>query len=89
MLDSVRHGCLTDETIDTLKSRVFNVSIQDKYKELESEGNNPLFSKVEACNNINELMLESLETDKIELACVDVDDESGSTAKFDKNKKKS
>ena len=78
MLDSVRHGCLTDETIDTLKSRVFNVSIQDKYKELESKGNNPpicLFSKVEACKKkINELMLETLETDKIELACVDVDD---------------
>ena len=33
-------------------------------------------------------MLESLETEKIELACVDVVDESGSTAKFDKNKKK-
>ena len=91
MLDSVRHGCLTDETIDTLKSRVFNVSIQDKYKELESEGNNPpicLFSKVEACQKINELMLESLETDKIELACVDVVDESGSTAKFDKKQEK-
>ena len=29
MLDSVRHGCLTDETIDTLKSLVFNVSIQN------------------------------------------------------------
>ena len=43
MLDSVRHGCLTDETIDTLKSRVFNVSIQDKYMELESEGNNVYF----------------------------------------------
>uniref|UniRef100_A0A1X7TQ32 ATP-dependent DNA helicase n=1 Tax=Amphimedon queenslandica TaxID=400682 RepID=A0A1X7TQ32_AMPQE len=28
MLDSVRHGCLTDETIDTLKSRIFKVSIQ-------------------------------------------------------------
>ena len=70
MLDSVRHGCLTDETIDTLKGRVFNVSIQDKYKELESEGNDPpicLFSKVEACKKINELMLESLETDKIVL----------------------
>uniref|UniRef100_A0A1X7UXH7 Uncharacterized protein n=1 Tax=Amphimedon queenslandica TaxID=400682 RepID=A0A1X7UXH7_AMPQE len=48
MLDSVRHGCLTDETIDTLKSRVFKVSIQEKYMELESEGTNPticLFSK--------------------------------------------
>ena len=86
ILDSVRHGCLTDETIDTLKSRVFKGSIQDKYKELESEGN--LVSKVEACQKINELMLESLETDKIELACVDVVDESGSTAKFDKKQEK-
>ena len=33
-------------------------------------------------------MLESLETDKIELACVDVDDESGSTANLTKDKKK-
>ena len=52
MLNSVRHGCLTDEAIDTLESRIFNVSIQEKYKELESEGNYPsicLFSKVEAC----------------------------------------
>lgn len=32
-------------------------------------------------------MLESLETEKIELACVDVD-ESGSTAKFDKKQQK-
>ena len=58
------------------------------YKELESEGNNPpicLFSKVEACKKINELMLESLETDKIELACVDVVDER---VKFDKKNKK-
>uniref|UniRef100_A0A1X7UEI0 ATP-dependent DNA helicase n=1 Tax=Amphimedon queenslandica TaxID=400682 RepID=A0A1X7UEI0_AMPQE len=85
MLDSVRHGCLTDETIDTLKSRVYKVSIQDKYKELESEETNPpicLFSKVDACQKINELMLKSLEIEKI--ACVDVVDESGSTAKFDK-----
>ena len=40
MLDSVRHGCLTDETIHTLRSRVINVSIQETYNELESEGNN-------------------------------------------------
>uniref|UniRef100_A0A1X7TYZ5 DNA helicase Pif1-like 2B domain-containing protein n=1 Tax=Amphimedon queenslandica TaxID=400682 RepID=A0A1X7TYZ5_AMPQE len=67
MLDSVRHGCLTDETIDTLKSCVF---------------------KVDACQKINELMLESLETEKMELACVDVVDESGSRAKFDKKQEK-
>uniref|UniRef100_A0A1X7TSE3 DNA helicase Pif1-like 2B domain-containing protein n=1 Tax=Amphimedon queenslandica TaxID=400682 RepID=A0A1X7TSE3_AMPQE len=74
-----------------LKSRVFKVSLQEKYKELESEETNPpicLFSKVDACQKINELMLESLGTEKIELACVDVVDESGSTAKFDKKQEK-
>uniref|UniRef100_A0A1X7UJU5 Uncharacterized protein n=1 Tax=Amphimedon queenslandica TaxID=400682 RepID=A0A1X7UJU5_AMPQE len=28
MLDSVRHGCVTDETNHTLKSHIFKVSIQ-------------------------------------------------------------
>uniref|UniRef100_A0A1X7TL55 Uncharacterized protein n=1 Tax=Amphimedon queenslandica TaxID=400682 RepID=A0A1X7TL55_AMPQE len=90
MLDSVRHGCLTDETIDTLKSRVFKELIQEECKELESAGTNPpicLFFKVDTCQKINELMLESLESEKKELACVDVD-ESGSTAKFDKKQEK-
>uniref|UniRef100_A0A1X7UD01 Uncharacterized protein n=1 Tax=Amphimedon queenslandica TaxID=400682 RepID=A0A1X7UD01_AMPQE len=91
MLDSVRHGCLTVETINTLKSHIFKVFLQQKYKELEREGTNPpicLFSKVDACQKINKLMLEGLETEKIELVCVDVVDESGSTAKFDKRQKK-
>uniref|UniRef100_A0A1X7V0X8 Uncharacterized protein n=1 Tax=Amphimedon queenslandica TaxID=400682 RepID=A0A1X7V0X8_AMPQE len=91
MLDFVRHGCMTNETIHMLKSRVFKVSIQEKYKKIESKGTNPPicpFSKVETCQKINELMLESLETEKIELACVDVVDESGSTAKFDKKQEK-
>uniref|UniRef100_A0A1X7TKY2 Uncharacterized protein n=1 Tax=Amphimedon queenslandica TaxID=400682 RepID=A0A1X7TKY2_AMPQE len=43
---------------------------------------------VDACQKINELMLESLETEKIELASVDVVDESGSTTKFDKKTRK-
>uniref|UniRef100_A0A1X7TL08 Uncharacterized protein n=1 Tax=Amphimedon queenslandica TaxID=400682 RepID=A0A1X7TL08_AMPQE len=72
MLDSDRHGCLTDKTFDTLKSRAFKVSIPEKYKELESEGTNPpicLFSKVDACQKINELMLESLETENTICMC--------------------
>ena len=48
-----------------LKSRVFNVSIQEKYTIC-------LFSKVEACQK----------------TYVDVVDESGSTAKFDKKQEK-
>uniref|UniRef100_A0A1X7UDZ4 Uncharacterized protein n=1 Tax=Amphimedon queenslandica TaxID=400682 RepID=A0A1X7UDZ4_AMPQE len=86
MLNSVRYGCLTDEIIDTLKSCVFKVSVQEKYKKLEIEGTNPpicLFCKVDACQKINKEMFEILETEKIELACVHVVDKSGSTAKFD------
>uniref|UniRef100_A0A1X7U1V1 Uncharacterized protein n=1 Tax=Amphimedon queenslandica TaxID=400682 RepID=A0A1X7U1V1_AMPQE len=52
MLNSVRHGCLTDETVDTLQSLINKVTIQEKYKELETEGTNPpicLFSKVDPC----------------------------------------
>uniref|UniRef100_A0A1X7TW44 Uncharacterized protein n=1 Tax=Amphimedon queenslandica TaxID=400682 RepID=A0A1X7TW44_AMPQE len=52
MLDSVKHGCVTDETIHTLKRRVFNALIQEKYKELESEGTGPpicLLSKINTC----------------------------------------
>uniref|UniRef100_A0A1X7UWY8 ATP-dependent DNA helicase n=1 Tax=Amphimedon queenslandica TaxID=400682 RepID=A0A1X7UWY8_AMPQE len=89
-LDSVRHGSLTDEAIDTLKSHVFKVSIQEKYKELQSEGTYPpicLYSRVDACKKINDLML-GLETEKIELACVHFVDESGSTSKFDKKQEK-
>uniref|UniRef100_A0A1X7V8P8 Uncharacterized protein n=1 Tax=Amphimedon queenslandica TaxID=400682 RepID=A0A1X7V8P8_AMPQE len=55
----VRHGCLIDETIDMHKSRVCKVLLQEKYKEFESEGTNPpicLFSIVDACQNINELI---------------------------------
>uniref|UniRef100_A0A1X7TMN4 Uncharacterized protein n=1 Tax=Amphimedon queenslandica TaxID=400682 RepID=A0A1X7TMN4_AMPQE len=57
MLDSVRHGCLTDESINSLKSCVFKVSIQEKYKELESEVTNPpgcLLFKIDDCQKINE-----------------------------------
>uniref|UniRef100_A0A1X7TH46 Uncharacterized protein n=1 Tax=Amphimedon queenslandica TaxID=400682 RepID=A0A1X7TH46_AMPQE len=90
MLHSVMYGCLTYETIDTLKSRIFKFSIQEKYKELESDGtyrSTCLFSKVDACKKINELMLESLETEKIELPC-DVVNKSSSTAKFNNKEEK-
>uniref|UniRef100_A0A1X7VF99 DNA helicase Pif1-like 2B domain-containing protein n=1 Tax=Amphimedon queenslandica TaxID=400682 RepID=A0A1X7VF99_AMPQE len=47
-----------------------------------------IVAPTDACQKINELMLKCLETEKIELACVNVVDESGSTAKFDKKQEK-
>uniref|UniRef100_A0A1X7V9T3 Uncharacterized protein n=1 Tax=Amphimedon queenslandica TaxID=400682 RepID=A0A1X7V9T3_AMPQE len=69
MLDSVALESITDKTINGLKSQVFKFSIHEKYMALEIEEKNlPIcqFSTVDACQKINEFMLQSLETEKIE-----------------------
>uniref|UniRef100_A0A1X7V9T0 Uncharacterized protein n=1 Tax=Amphimedon queenslandica TaxID=400682 RepID=A0A1X7V9T0_AMPQE len=69
MLDSVELESITDKTINGLKSQVFKFSIHEKYKELKIEEKNlPIcqFSTVDACQKINELMLQSLETEKVQ-----------------------
>ena len=38
MLDSVRRGCTTEATISILKGRVIQVSVADKFLELEQSG---------------------------------------------------
>ena len=39
MLDCVRRGCPTDETLTTLNQRVIKVSVVDKFNELTEAGN--------------------------------------------------
>ena len=43
MLDSVRHGCLTDELLIRLKVVYLMFHNKKNYKELKSEGNNHYF----------------------------------------------
>ena len=38
MLDGVRRGCPTDETLRTLEQRVIDVSVADKFDELQKSG---------------------------------------------------
>ena len=72
MLDCVRRGCPTDETLCTLKERVIQVSIADKFNELQKSGKTPvcLFSKRKACDNFNAEMLQKLTAKVHELVCI-------------------
>ena len=42
MLDSVRRGCPTEETVRILRDRVIQVSIADKFTELQQSGRTPV-----------------------------------------------
>ena len=55
MLDGVRRGCPTDETLRTLEQRVIDVSVADKFDELQKSGHTPvcLFPTRKACNDFN------------------------------------
>ena len=69
----VRRGCPTDETLCTLKKRVIQGSIADKFYELQESGKTPvsLFSKRKACDNFNAEMLQKLTAKVHELVCAD------------------
>ena len=59
MLDSVRCGCPTEETVRILRDRVIQVPIADKFIELQRSGRTPvcLFPKKRACEVLNAQML--------------------------------
>ena len=73
----VRRGCPTDETLHTLEQRVVDVSVADKFDELQKSGHTPvcLFPTRKACNDSNTQMLSYLPSEVHELVCTDeVDD---------------
>ena len=83
MLDSVRCGFPTEETVHALKERVITGSIYEKYHELEQQGKTPvcLFPTRLACHEFNTQMLNSLNTPIQEMKCSDTIDESASGLK--------
>ena len=86
MLDCVRRGCPTDETLCTLKQRVITDSISKKFTELQVAGKTPvcLFPKRKACDQFNTEMLQSLTSKVHELVCTDEIDETVSSRKMTK-----
>ena len=86
MLDSIRRGDVTDDTIHTLKERVFKGSLSDKFYELQQSGTTPvcLFPTRQACTHFNNVMLATLSTKVHQLECSDAVDESASKRKWTK-----
>ena len=86
MLDSVRRGCPTEETVRILRDRVIQVPIADKFTELQQSGRTPvcLFPKKRACEVFNAQMLTKTASPTCELYCTDEIDETAGARKMTK-----
>ena len=86
MLDSVRCGFPTDETLQILNKKVIDMSLTDKFIDLQQSGQSPvyLFPTRKACCDFNMEMLSSLTSKIHELVCTDEVDETISIRKWNK-----
>ena len=86
MLDSVRCGFPTDETILILNKRVITMCLSEKLNDLQESGQSPvcLFPTRRACHDFNMEMLNSLTSKIHELVCTDEVDETISIRKWNK-----
>ena len=86
MLDSVRCGFSTDETISILNKRVITMCLSEAFNDLQGSGQSPvcLFPTRKACHDFNMEMLNSLSSKIHELVCTDEVDETISIHKWNK-----
>ena len=86
MLDEVRRGCPSQQTIQALQDRVIEVPVVDKFEALLASKLSPLclFPTRKACQMFNSQMLSRLEAEVIEIPCTDEVDETASTFKWSK-----
>ena len=86
ILDSVRRGFPTDETILILNKRVITMCLSEKFNDLQESGQSPvcLFPTRKACHDFNMEMLNSLTSKIHELVCTDEVDETISICKWNK-----
>ena len=86
MLDSVRCGFPTDETLQILNKKVIDMSLTDTFIDLQQSGKSPvcLFPTRKACCDFNMEMLSSLTSKIHELVCTDEVDETISIRKWNK-----
>jgi hypothetical protein len=83
MLDCVRRGCPTKETVSVLKQRVIQVSVLDKFSELRQSGKAPvcLFPKRK---DLNAQMLRKNASEVHDIYCTDEIDETAGNRKMTK-----
>ena len=86
ILDRVRRGCPTEETVRILRDRVIQVPMADKFTELQQSGRTPvcLFPKKRACEVFNAQMLTKTASPTCELYCTDEIDETAGARKMTK-----
>ena len=84
ILDCIRRGHLSEEAVSVLQERVIDVTISEKIAELQNLKMSPvcLFPTRKQCDDVNQKMLNHLETEKHVLSCTDEIDETKSTAKW-------
>ena len=84
MLNDIRVGNVTDESVNVLEQRVVKVPIFEKYQELKDAGTLAvcMFATRQACHEFNEMAINSLSTEKHVLVCSDTIDESASKRKW-------
>ena len=82
ILDSIRRGHLSEEAISVLQERVIDVTISEKIAELQNLKMSPvcLSPTRKQCDDVNQKMLNHLETEKHVISCTDEIDETKSTA---------
>ena len=86
MLDEVRRGCPSPQTIQALQDRVIEVPVVDKFEALLASKQSQLclFPTRKACEEFNSKILSRLEAEVIEVPCIDEVDETVSTFKWSK-----
>ena len=86
VLDEIRRGCPSEQSINCLCDRIITVSVVEKYKQLCESGDHPvcLFPTCKQCEEHNTNMLESLDTKLECFPCVDEIDETSSARKWSK-----
>ena len=78
LLDKVRHGRVSEKSIATLRGRVVNCPVVDKFREPECLGQSPVYllPKRSPCEEFNNAVLNSLQSEVIEIACTNCIDET-------------
>ena len=90
ILDQVRRGSPSPESLECLKMRVIDVPVVDKYVELSKRGSSPvcLFPTRKACREFNDKMLSALDTEVHKIVCIDEIDKTSSSHKWTKKAQK-
>ena len=87
MLDCVRRGCPTEETMSTLQRRIIDVSPVEKFLELQESGQSPicLFPRRAECADFNNKMLRETCLSEVKvIQCSDNVDQTSSTCTWNK-----